>query len=300
LLAFLSLSFSLDFYHLFLGHPDLLLSPPVLDFSKFTNLSLVPDQSLAMSASQALVLITGANRGIGFATAQQLASSGKYHVLLGSRSPDKADAAIQQLLADKQYPVDAVAVSPIAIDVTDDSSIAAAAKLVTGRYGSLDVLINNAGISTGPLDFSLRDNFRAVFETNVFGAAMVIDLFLPLLRASKYHDRRIVNVTSGLGQIGPAGARGNPYNAKAYAVPEYRSSKAAVNMLTAVNSVLLADEGISVISAAPGFCRTNFTGGQGIKDASDGAKVIMRAATEGDPKELSGTLVADEGTDLGW
>jgi hypothetical protein len=71
-------------------------------------------------------------------------------------------------------------------------------------------------------------------------------------------------------------------------------------MLTAVNSVLLADEGISVISAASGFCRTNFTGGQGIKDASDGAKVIIRAATEGDPNELYGTLVADEGTQFGW
>jgi NAD(P)-dependent dehydrogenase (short-subunit alcohol dehydrogenase family) len=253
-----------------------------------------------MAASKALVLITGANQGIGLATAQQLASSGKYHVLLGSRSRSKADAAIQQLLADKQYPVDAAAVSPIVIDVTDDSSIAAAAKLVADTYGSLDVLINNAGIASGPPGSSLRDNFRAVFETNVFGPAVVIDSFLPLLQASKYHDRRIVNVTSGLGQIGIAGARGSPFNAKGYAVPEYRSSKTAVNMLTAVNSVLLADEGISVISAAPGFCRTNFTGGQGMKDASDGAKVIIRAATEGDPKELYGTLVADEGTEFGW
>jgi NAD(P)-dependent dehydrogenase (short-subunit alcohol dehydrogenase family) len=111
-------------------------------------------------------------------------------------------------------------VSPIAIDVTDDSSIAAAAKLVTDTYGSLDVLINTAGISTGPPGSSLRENFRAVFETNVFGATVVIGSFLPLLRASKYHDRRIVNVTSGLGQIGLAGAHGSPFNAKGYAVPE--------------------------------------------------------------------------------
>jgi len=83
-----------------------------------------------MAASKALVLITGANQGIGFATAQHLASSGKYHVLLGSRSATKADAAIQHLLGDKQYPVEASAVSPITIDVTDDESIIAAAKLV--------------------------------------------------------------------------------------------------------------------------------------------------------------------------
>jgi NAD(P)-dependent dehydrogenase (short-subunit alcohol dehydrogenase family) len=253
-----------------------------------------------MATTRALVLITGATQGIGLATAQQLASSGKYHVLLGARSSSKADTVVKQLLDDKQYPVDATAVTAIAIDVTDDISIAAAVKFVTDTYGSLDILINNAGISTGPPGLGVRDNFRAIFETNVFGAAVVIDSFLPLLRASKYHDRRIVNVTSGLGQIGMAGARGSPFNAKAYAVPDYRSSKTAVNMLTAVHSVVLADEGISVISAAPGFCRTNFTGGQGNKDASDGAKVIIRAATEGDPKELYGTLVADEGTKFGW
>jgi NAD(P)-dependent dehydrogenase (short-subunit alcohol dehydrogenase family) len=247
-----------------------------------------------MAESKALVLVTGANQGIGLATAQQLASPGKYHVLLGSRSPSKADAAIQHLLADKQYPVDAGPLSPITIDVTDDSSIAAAAELVADTYGWLDVLINKAGISTGPPGSSLRDNFRAVFETNVFGVAVVMEAFLPLPRASKYRDRRIINVTSGLGQIGLAGARGSLFNAKGYAVPEYRSSR------TAVNSVLLTDEGISVISAAPGFCRTSFTGGQGIKDASDGAKVIIRAATEGDPNELYGTLVADEGTQFGW
>jgi NAD(P)-dependent dehydrogenase (short-subunit alcohol dehydrogenase family) len=214
--------------------------------------------------------------------------------LLGSRSPSKAGAAIQQLLADKQYPVDAGPSSPITIDVTDDISIAAAAKLVADTYGSLDVLVNNAGISTGPPGSSLRDNFRAVFVTNVFSVAVVMDAFLPLLRASKYRDRRIVHVTSGLGQIGLAGARGSPFNAKGYAMPKYRSSKKAVN------SVLPADEGISVISAAPGFCRTSFTRGQGIKDASDAAKVIIRAATEGNPTELYGTLVADEGTQFGW
>lgn len=136
-----------------------------------------------------------------------------------------------------------------------------------------------------------RLQLRAFFETNVFGAAVVIDSFLPLLRASKYHDRRVFNVASGLGQVGMAGAHGSPFYAKGYAVPEYHSSNTAVNRLTAVNSVLLADEGISVNPAAPGFCRTKSTRGQGIKDTSDGAKVIVRAATAGDPKELYGALV---------
>lgn len=95
-----------------------------------------------------------------------------------------------------------------------------------------------------------------------------------------------------------AGARGSPFNAKGYALPEHRSSKTALKMLTAVNAVLLANEGIAVMSAAPGFCRTDFTGGQGVKDASDGAKVIVRAATEGDPKELYGSLLLMRGHSL--
>lgn len=88
------------------------------------------------------------------------------------------------------------------LDLTDDASIAAAVQSVTERFGSLDILINSAGVSTGGSDLGLRDEFRSVFETNVFGAAVLIDLFLPLLRASTYHDRRIVNVTSGAGQSG--------------------------------------------------------------------------------------------------
>lgn len=252
-----------------------------------------------MAASKALVLVTGANQGIGFQIAQQLAASGKYKVLLGSRSSSKADDAIQRLLADKQYPVEEAAVSPISIDISQDNSIIAAVNLVKEEHGSLDILINNAG-TTGTPGLSVRESFRAVYETNVFGVASVIDAFLPLLRASKYHDRRIVNVSSGQGRIAMALARGTPENARTYGVPQYRSSKAALNMLTALHSIELAEDGIVVVGAAPGYCRTEMNGGAGSKDAIDGARVIIRAATEGNSKELSGTLVSDEHAQFGW
>lgn len=87
-------------------------------------------------------------------------------------------------------------VTPLAIDIADDSSIAQAAKLLTDECGSIAILINNAGISSGPEGSSIRNDFRAVFETNLFGTAVVIDAFVPLLRADKYHDIRIVNVVS--------------------------------------------------------------------------------------------------------
>lgn len=253
-----------------------------------------------MEDSQALVFITGANSGLGFAVAQELASSGSYHVLIGARTLSKAETAIEQLLGDSAFPVVETAVSSVTLDLSDDASIAAAAQFVTEKFGSLDVLINSAGVATGGPDLSLRDEFRFVFETNVFGAAVLIDTFLPLLRASTYHDRRIVNVTSGGGQIGLTLGPDDRYNAKGISAPAYRSSKAALNMITAVHSMLLADEGITSVVAAPGPTRTRFSDGRGEKEVHEGAKPIIRAATAGDPKRLNGTLVADELTEYGW
>lgn len=250
-----------------------------------------------MASAKALVLVTGANQGIGYAISQLLASSGKYHVLVSSRSAAKASAAIEKLTTEGA--ADAAALTPLTLDVTDDASITAAAQTVQDKFGSLDILINNAGIGVGEPNTSVRDQFRAVFEVNVFGVAAVTDAFLPLLKASKYADRRIVNVTSGLGLISMAGKKGYTFNAAAWYAPDYRSSKAALNMITAAQSVKFAGDGITVVAAAPGMCRTKFTGGQGRKEAMDGAKVIVRAATEGNPAEVGGTYVCDEPSD-GW
>jgi NAD(P)-dependent dehydrogenase (short-subunit alcohol dehydrogenase family) len=248
-----------------------------------------------MSSKKPGILITGANQGIGFTTTQNLASTGRCHLLVGARSQEKADAAVQQLTP---FSLD---LTPLAIDVTSDASVAAAAKTVSDKFGSLDILINNAGIST-PTDhasISLRENLRAVFDVNVFGVAVITDALLPLLRASTYHDRRIVNVTTGLGHIGITLSPTSEFSAKSFALPIYRSSKSALNMITAIDAVRLADEGIS---AAPGYTRTNFTGGYGVKEASQAPVQIVRAATEGDPREYFGTVVDEEGVlgEFGW
>ncbi|KAH7149819.1 hypothetical protein B0J13DRAFT_548915 [Dactylonectria estremocensis] len=247
-----------------------------------------------MASPKTLVLVTGANQGIGFAIARQLASSAKYHVLVGARTASKAEAAVQEL----QKAADKLVLTPITLDVSDDGSVAAAAKTVLDQFGHLDILINNAGLGEVP-GATVRERYRQIFEVNVFGVAVVTEAFLPLMRASTYPDRRIVNVSSGIGLITMAGEEGYEFNAKAWYVPEYRSSKAALNMITAAQSVKFSDDNIAVIAAAPGMCRTRFTGDQGMKDASDGAKAIVRAATEGDPKELTGTFVADE-PHSGW
>ncbi|KAJ0414031.1 NAD(P)-binding protein [Aspergillus carlsbadensis] len=249
-----------------------------------------------MTTVKPLILITGANQGLGFAAATQLVSTAKYRLLIAARSQEKAESAVEELGGSDDL-------TPVVVDLDSDKSIEAAAAFVQERFGSLDILINNAGInrSSNP-NATLRENYRAVFETNVFGPAIMVENFLPLLRASQYRDRRIVNVTSGLGQIGMAYSPTSEYSAKVWELPVYRGSKAATNIITAVDAVRLREEGILAVVVAPGYCRTNFGGYSGVKTPEEGAKPIVRAAVEGSPDELFGKIVDDENVyeDFGW
>ncbi|PYI11645.1 NAD(P)-binding protein [Aspergillus sclerotiicarbonarius CBS 121057] len=219
-----------------------------------------------MTITKPLILLTGANQGIGFATAQHLTNTGKYRLLVAARSQEKAQTTIQKLLSEctSPTPINPNDLTPLVLDVTNDASITAAAHFITHQFGSLDILTNNAGISrpeSSPTPLTLRESYRAVFNLNVFGVAVMTQTFLPLIRASTYPDRRIVNITSGLGQIGIALSPTSEYNVKAWDLPIYRSSKTALNMITAVDAVTLREEGVLVVLAAPGYTRTNFTGG---------------------------------------
>jgi NAD(P)-dependent dehydrogenase (short-subunit alcohol dehydrogenase family) len=143
-----------------------------------------------------IALITGANKGIGFATAQNLAARG-VTVLLGARDADRGRAAEKALAssgADARY---------VPLDVTDVTSAAEAAAWIESEFGQLDVLVNNAGIARGdgrgvPSETTLA-TLREVFETNVFGVVVVTNAMLPLLRRAP--APRIVNVSSEAGSI---------------------------------------------------------------------------------------------------
>ncbi|KAL3257704.1 hypothetical protein ABHI18_006634 [Aspergillus niger] len=250
-----------------------------------------------MTVMKPLILITGANRGLGYATAKQLTRTSKYRLLIGARTQEKAEEAIKELSSSSDD------LTPVSLDLNSDESIKAAATFVRERFGSLDILVNNGGInrSSDP-NATLRETYRAVFETNVFGVAVVIEAFLPLLRASQYSDRRIVNVTSGLGQIGIAYSPTSEYSARVWELPVYRSSKSALNMMNAVDAVRLQKENILSVVVCPGHCRTDFGGGRGVKSAEEGARPIVRAATEGSPDEMFGKVVEDEGyfVEFGW
>ncbi|MET0571705.1 MAG: SDR family NAD(P)-dependent oxidoreductase, partial [Pedobacter agri] len=173
------------------------------------------------------VLITGANKSIGFEAARQLLKSG-YYVYLGCRDLEKGEQAVAQLHTENLNHVEA-----LLIDVDQAESIARARKILSEKTDVLDVLINNAGISGGfpqTAESANPKTFRDVFETNFFGVIQTTQAFLDLLKASP--QPRIVNVTSGLGSL----TLHNDPSWKYYAVKgaAYTASKAALNAYTIV------------------------------------------------------------------
>jgi NAD(P)-dependent dehydrogenase (short-subunit alcohol dehydrogenase family) len=201
-----------------------------------------------------IAVITGANRGLGFATARMLGRAG-VRVFVGARSLPKSDDAVERLRRDG---VDA---EPLIVDVGSVASVQEAAANVEHRCGRVDILINNAGIlpeataedADLPLDLDL---FRETFETNVFGAVSVTKAFLPLLRKSA--SGRIVNISSTMGSLTDQSDPSSPYYG--LVVPAYQMSKAALNGLTIALSKLLADTSIKVNSVCPGWVQTDLGG----------------------------------------
>src|SRR5437879_4142889 len=131
-------------------------------------------------------LITGANKGLGRETARRLIADG-HEVWVAARDPERGQAVADELGA--QF---------VALDVTDEDSVRAAARRVADA-GGLDVLVNNAGIVgvRKPFDEVTADDVRLTYETNVFGVVRVTQAFVPLLERSS--DPVIVNVSSGMG-----------------------------------------------------------------------------------------------------
>ena len=178
-------------------------------------------------------------------------AKGSYHVLMGSRSPEKGTAALQELRS-RNLPGSAEFVP---LDVTDDETIERAARIVDRDHGKLDILVNNAGIValTPPI---LRQQMREAFDTNATGPAVVVDVFAPLLRKStSVPPPRIVNISSGVGSIN----RRLDSSSQMYKVQavQYRASKAALSMVTACQWVEYGPVGIKVFAYDPGFTQSN-------------------------------------------
>jgi NAD(P)-dependent dehydrogenase (short-subunit alcohol dehydrogenase family) len=219
-----------------------------------------------------VALVTGANKGIGFEIARGLAARG-CAVLLGARDAGRREDAVRRL-ADLD-------VTGVELDVTDPATIEAAAKTVDERFGRLDVLVNNAGI-TG--DFTQApgaggiDQVRKVFEVNVFGVIMVTDAFLPLLAASA--APRIVNMSSTVGSLADMTSP-DSIVAEMPAMLGYPVSKTALNAVTAQYAKHLRADGVRVNAVCPGYVATDLNGERGLRTPEQGAAIAITLALSG-------------------
>ncbi|WP_131120132.1 SDR family NAD(P)-dependent oxidoreductase [Lichenihabitans psoromatis] len=235
-----------------------------------------------------ITLITGANQGIGLQIAKELAAKG-FTVLVGSRSIKHGEAAAKELGPN------AVAIQ---LDVTDSDSIAAAANRVRQEFGRLNVLIQNAAITTTgdhaqtpqeyvaatrPSVVSL-DEMRAVWDTNVFGVLAVYQAMLPILRNTPHS--RIINVSSGAGSLTLASDPNSPLRAMFNA--SYSASKTALNGLTVAMAIELEAEGIKVNAVSPGYTKTRMSP-EGTDTVEEGAAEAVRLALLG-PYGPTGTF----------
>jgi NAD(P)-dependent dehydrogenase (short-subunit alcohol dehydrogenase family) len=217
------------------------------------------------------VLITGADKSIGFETARQLLRKG-YYVYLGSRDPHKGIKAVEQLKSEGLANLET-----IQIDVTDDDSVKNARLAVGEKTDVLDVLINNAGINGGTPQTALTasiDQFKAAYETNVYGVVRVTQAFIDLLKNSP--EPRIVNVSSSQGSLALQCDPGYQYYPFKSAV--YHSSKAALNMYTINLAYELRDTPFKVNAVSPGFTKTDFNNNRGTGTAKEAGKRIAKYA----------------------
>lgn len=237
-----------------------------------------------------VALVTGANQGIGFEIARELAAHG-FTVLVGSRNAERGTAAAGEIGTEAHA---------LQLDVTDHASIAAAAARIRQEFGRLDVLVNNAAISntglkpgmsveeysqtTRPSNVSF-DEMRAVWDTNVFGVLAVYQAMLPLLREAP--AARIVNVSSGAGSLTLNADPKAPH--RAIFGPVYPASKTALNALTLAMAIELEDTGIKVNAACPGFTKTNLNNYAGTQTLEEGAREPVRLALLG-PDGPTGTF----------
>ena len=204
-----------------------------------------------------IILITGANRGLGRELAAQLAADGDT-VLLSARNADAAADAAAEIGGD---------VHPIQLDASDQASIDAAAKKIGAEYGRVDVLVNNVG---GLFDYAQQpstvdlDKVQDVLDINLFSKWRTTQAILPLVRKSE--NGRIVNVSSEAASLTRMGAYTSAYSA----------SKAAMNAFTRALAAELADEGIIVHAASPGWTATDL-GGEGGRPVPEGAASIKYA-----------------------
>ena len=233
-------------------------------------------------------LVTGANKGIGYAIAEGLGRLG-WAVGVGARDEGRLAAAVERLRAGGANAF------PVPLDVTDDASVAVAATLLRER-GGLDVLVNNAAITGGmpqsPTTVDPQTILRTI-DTNVVGVVRVTNALLPLLRRSA--SPRIVNVSSSVGSLAlqtKPGSDTGPISAA------YSPSKTLLNAVMIQYVKELEGTDVLINAACPGFVATDLNGHRGTRTVEQGAATPIRLATLPDGGPTGGFF--DDAGEVPW
>lgn len=228
---------------------------------------------------------SGANSGVGFASAKVIASSSdRYHVFVTGRSLEKAQKAVSALEATGELKS---TISALQLDVTDLESVRRAVKAVDEKFGRLDVLVNNGAIGfimeNGQMakDAEPSQAFKAVLETNVVGPFNASRAFRPLL--AKSADPRIIHVSSGMGSIAKTPSMAEAYKPFGENGIPYSVSKAALNMLSVAEKAAFPEQKTKIFTFCPGFVISNLRG------TSEEARLGWGGA--GDPEVSGHTLL---------
>ena len=214
-------------------------------------------------------LVTGGNKGIGFAICKGLLDKG-FTVFLAARNVEKGKAAVEKLSTDTN------SVQLVELDITDDRSIKNAVASVSQITDALDVLVNNAGIypddGVNILTVS-RDLLIKAMNTNAFSPISITQAFLPLLERAD--NPKVINVSSGNGQLDGISAN----------FPSYSLSKLALNGATILLADTLKSKGIAVYAMCPGWVKTDMGGDSAPRTPEEGADTAIWLATEASIKE---------------
>lgn len=214
-----------------------------------------------------IAVVTGGNRGIGLEICRQLARRQDLHVVLTSRDVAKGQAAVAQLAAE------GLEVTAFQLDTTSAADISALAAWLQATYGRVDILVNNAGVlldqqrGQGSVFAAELDTIRETMDSNVYGPLLLCQALVPLMKENGYG--RIVNVSSGMGQLGDMGGG---YTA-------YRFSKVSLNALTRILAAELHDSPILVNTMCPGWVKTDMGGPSANRSVEQGADTAVWLAT---------------------
>jgi len=206
-----------------------------------------------------IAIVTGGNRGLGLEIARQLLKADLF-VVVGARDRAKCDAALASLKGDGNADAHV-------LDVNDTKNVRRFVDYVEKQHGAPSVLVNNAGVYPEETQAKVIDSstsiWRETLETNLFGAMRMCREVVPLMQRLRYG--RIVNVSSGLGQLETMGEGS----------PAYRVSKAALNALTRTLAAEVAGSGILVNSMSPGWVRTDMGGDEAPRSVEEGADTAV-------------------------